>query len=299
MSTLTITRGLPASGKTTWALDWLAGDPAGRARVSRDDLRAMMFEKPTYDWDQEQVVTEAETNLVRILLTTSRDVIVDATHLRPRYVRTWARFAAAHGALVEVVEFPIDVDDAIARDAARARTVGEEVIRRMASRYTRGGHLLPVDLSQPTAGPPPDRYEPVPGAQAAVIVDIDGTLALHNGRDPYDLGRCGDDLPNAAVIDAVQAAARDGMTVIYCSGRENSARGATSSWLTRHVGVPGALLMRETGDRRKDSIVKRELFDTHIREHFDVRYVLDDRQQVVDMWRQLGLTVFQVAPGDF
>ena len=27
--------------------------------------------------------------------------------------------------------------------------------------------------------------------------------------------------------------------------------------------------------------------------------VVDDRQKVVDMWRGLGLTVFQVAPGDF
>lgn len=39
MNTLTITRGLPGSGKSTWAKAWTAADPTCRARVNRDDLR--------------------------------------------------------------------------------------------------------------------------------------------------------------------------------------------------------------------------------------------------------------------
>lgn len=299
MSTLTITRGLPASGKTTWARRYVAAEPATRVRVNRDDLRAMLFETPDYSWAQEKAVTEAARTLVRALLAAHWDVVADDTNLRPKYVREWSRFAAANGAVLEIVEFPISVADSIARDAVRDRTVGAEVIRNMAGKYIRNDQLLPVPPE--TEQDPTDEgtYTPTPGAAPAVIVDIDGTLALHNGRDPYDLARCGDDLPNAAVIEATQAAAADGMTVIYCSGRESSARDTTTSWLAEHVGVPGALLMREAGDRRKDSVVKRELFDTYIRDDFDVRYVLDDRQQVVDMWRGLGLTVFQVARGDF
>ena len=45
--------------------------------------------------------------------------------------------------------------------------------------------------------------------------------------------------------------------------------------------------------------MKLELFDRHVRDSYDVRYVLDDRQQVVDAWRSIGLTVFQVAEGNF
>ena len=97
----------------------------------------------------------------------------------------------------------------------------------------------------------------------------------------------------------MQAAKRDGLEVIFCSGREDTARETTVQWIAEHVEVPGRLYMRAAGDRRKDAIVKRDLFDRHIRHEYDVRYVLDDRQQVVDMWRALGLTVFQVARGDF
>ena len=57
--------------------------------------------------------------------------------------------------------------------------------------------------------------------------------------------------------------------------------------------------MRAEGDNRKDAIVKMELFNKYIRHHYNVRRVYDDRQQVVDMWRSLGLTVLQVAPGQF
>jgi len=57
--------------------------------------------------------------------------------------------------------------------------------------------------------------------------------------------------------------------------------------------------MRPTGDNRKDAIVKREIFDREIRDRYRILFVLDDRNQVVDMWRELGLTCLQVAPGDF
>lgn len=99
-----------------------------------------------------------------------------------------------------------------------------------------------------------------------MLVDIDGTLALHNGRSPYDLARCGDDLPNSAVIDAVKSAHAAGRQIIYLSGREDVARETTAEWLKRHVGIDGPLYMRAASDKRKDSIVKRELFDTHVRE---------------------------------
>lgn len=298
MSTLTITRGLPASGKTTWAKAWVAADPSSRARINRDDFRAMLYGTPDYSWPQELAVTEASRNAVRALLAAGRDVVADDMNLRPKYVREWARFAAANGVELDVVEFPVSLEESIERDAARERPVGADVIRRMAQKYLQKGHLQPIP-DQVFDEPHAEAYTPQPGTPAAVMVDIDGTLALHNGRSPYDLARCGDDLPNRAVIDAVRAAAADEMHIIYCSGREDSARDTTAEWLTRHVGIPGPLYMRDAADKRKDSIVKRELFDQHIRDRFDVRYVLDDRQQVVDMWRSIGLTVFQVAEGDF
>ena len=91
-----------------------------------------------------------------------------------------------------------------------------------------------------------------------------------------------------------------GHRVVFLSGRSDKCRTATETWLKKHVAVPfDALHMREHGDNRRDSIVKVELFDAHVRDAYDVTCVLDDRDQVVEAWRALGLTVFQVAEGDF
>lgn len=302
MTSLVITRGLPASGKTTFARAWLAHDPANRARVNRDDLRAMLFDAPDYGWEQEKLVTQAQRDLVRTLLKAGRDVVCDDTNLRPKYVREWRRFATAHGAEFDWIAFPIDVEEAIARDDTRGQQrVGTEVIRRMAEKYTRNGRLLPVPDEPSDQPETPEAYTPKPGTPPAILVDIDGTLALKaEERDIYDLTRVAEDLPNQAVIEAVRHAHRARLRIVFCSGREDSSRDATQRWLVNHLALAGdLLLMRAAGDRRRDSIVKRELFDAHVRDHYDIRYVLDDRDQVVAMWRSLGLSVFQVAPGDF
>ena len=81
----------------------------------------------------------------------------------------------------------------------------------------------------------------------------------------------------------------------------NSVGELTRHWLDIHLGWDSwdSLHLRKNNDYRKDSIVKKEMYDT-IKDTHDVLWVIDDRQQVVDMWRDdLGLTVLQVAKGDF
>lgn len=299
MSTLTITRGLPAAGKTSWAKAWVEADPARRARVNRDDLRLMLYGAPLLPWALEEAITKAQRAAIKALLDAGLDVVADDTNLRPKYVREWARFAAANGADFDVFELPLSIEESIERDAQRERAVGADGIRQMAEKYTRSGVLLPVpddvfDVDEAVAP-----YVAWPGTPTAVIVDLDGTLAIHNGRGPYEIERCSEDTLNGPVAEAVHAAAAAGHQIIYCSGREDRVLEQTMQWLADHGLPAGPLRMRKDGDRRKDSVVKRELFDAHIRSAYDVRYVLDDRDQVVKMWRALGLTVFQVAEGDF
>jgi hypothetical protein len=57
--------------------------------------------------------------------------------------------------------------------------------------------------------------------------------------------------------------------------------------------------MRKTGDHRKDYVVKKEIHRKLIKPKYEVLFVLEDRNQAVNMWRQEGLTCLQVAPGDF
>jgi hypothetical protein len=57
--------------------------------------------------------------------------------------------------------------------------------------------------------------------------------------------------------------------------------------------------MREEGSNERDSIVKHRMFEGNIRGKYFIEYILDDRNQVVEMWRNMGLTCLQVADGDF
>ena len=299
MPTLTITRGLPASGKTTWARKYAAD--TGAVRVNRDDLRAMMFDRlHGLTWEEEKAVTDASRAQTAAHLNAGRDVVADDMNLRPRYVREWARLARLHTADLVVHAMPdTDVDECVRRDAARGGKVGEPAIRRLAGKYLRGGAYLPVPDDQPDTAAAP--YVPRWGAPPAVMVDIDGTLATRGDRSPFDWGRVAEDTPVEAVVDAVRAARDAGYRIIFCSGRSDECRRETREWLAKYAGhTPSEpLLMRAADDIRKDAVVKLELFDRHVRDSYDVRYVLDDRQQVVDAWRSIGLTVFQVAEGNF
>jgi hypothetical protein len=191
--------------------------------------------------------------------------------------------------------------ESLRRDLERPadEQVGEEAIRRMHARYLAGKSLpLPVPWVDP--GGPGVVYVPDPELPAAVLVDIDGTVALMAGRSPYDWHRVGSDAPNPSVIAAVRAMHAAGHAIVFCSGRDEVCRAETEAWLELFVGVPyEALFMRPEGDSRKDAVVKREIFDSEIRDRWRIVGVFDDRQQVVRMWRALGLTVFQVAEGDF
>ena len=298
MTRLLITRGLPASGKTTFARKL----QPRVVRVNRDDLRLMLHGERLFTQWAEAQVTHAQRAAVEALLRAHADVIVDDTNLRGKTVREWAELAARFGAGFEVHDFTdVPLEECLRRDAGRPEgvRVGEGPIRRMHERYLAGKNLpLPVPYVDP--GAPGHVYDPDPELPPVVLVDIDGTVALMGARSPFDWGRVGGDAPNPAVIAAVRAMHAAGHAIVFCSGRDEVCRAETEAWLELYVGVPyEGLFMRPAGDSRKDAIVKREIFESEIRDRWRVVGVFDDRQQVVRMWRALGLTVFQVAEGDF
>lgn len=133
----------------------------------------------------------------------------------------------------------------------------------------------------------------------AIIVDIDGTLAKMNGRSPFDWARVGEDKVNHPVRNIVMAMQKTHVVIIF-SGRDAVCRTETINWLNDNRIHYTKLFMREEGNNEKDAIIKRRLFDTYIKDKYEIDFVLDDRNQVVDMWRKdLGLTCLQVDYGDF
>lgn len=286
-------RGISGSGKSTY-VETLRQQ--GWAVVSRDAIRDSVF-KSYVDVD-EDAVTDIQDAMINALLKAGRNVVVDDTNIRIKYLKRFAEIAAKHSADFDIKQINVDVEEAIRRvqfrTLAGGRDVPEEVIRKQAKGMKQSVKLdeLYVPQWQP--------YVPMQGALKAVLVDIDGTLAHNNGhRSFYEWDKVGGDDPVEVIIKLTDLLWRAGYIIVVMSGRDGSCEDETMLWLNNHNVPWDRLYMRAPGDQRKDSIVKMELFDRHIRDNYDVEFVLDDRNQVVEAWRSIGLTVLQVADGNF
>jgi hypothetical protein len=136
-----------------------------------------------------------------------------------------------------------------------------------------------------------------------IIVDIDGTVADKGNRLAFHWHKVGEDLPKIGIIKLVKILKSSGYEVIFVSGRDSICRNETLEWICKYFEWKVndfQLFMRKHNDQRKDSIIKREIFEEHITNKCFVEYVIDDRDQVVEMWRkELGLTCLQVDYGNF
>ena len=304
LSKITILCGIPGSGKSTWA------QQQGKPIVSRDILRKFYGaeSKATLSWQTENEITDLQNSLVAAYIEAGLDVIVDDMNVRSRYITQWIKTADSLGADVEMRKFALSVDEAVARNRSREDAVPEDALLTIARKYTKNGDPTVdfedcLQLARKDASLPKHAlYVPDVNKPKAIIVDLDGTLA-HNtsGRGWFDLGYA---VYADEVDDAVQMLAQSfyakGYELIFVTGRDERVRPATEKWLKEKAGFfDYTLLMRPAKDNRKDSEIKLELFDEHIRNEYNVRICVDDRRQVTQAWRSIGLTVWQVAEGDF
>jgi predicted kinase len=301
--TVHFTTGLPAAGKTTYAMELLTQSKGSLRRVNLDDIRTMLDSaNGVWTHKHEATAQAVQEAAVRSALSGGFDVIVDNTHLTPRMPgRLKSVFSEFEDLAFVVHDFTdVDVEECIIRDGGRAKQVGEEAIRKLYQRHrsaTKSGWRLTADWLG-------DRFVPTPYVAdttlpAAILCDIDGTLAHAVGRGPYDFERCGEDQLDDRVAAVVNLYAEAGMRIILLSGRGEEFRPQTEEWLGENDVDWHELHMRPVKDTRRDDIVKAELFDQHIRGRFNVRLSLDDRDRVVRLWRRMGLPCWQVAPGNF
>jgi predicted kinase len=275
-----IVKGLPASGKSTWAKQIIDEHPGMYKRVSKDDLRSML-DNSRWSKGNEKFILKARNALILLGLEEGHHVIVDDTNLLGKHEQV-IRDLVKGLAVVEIKDFTtVPLETCIERDKHRQNYVGEQVIRKMHRDFL--ASKPPVIVADPEL-------------PHALICDLDGTLALFNGRNPYDASLCESDLLNKPVADIVKQYPQ--MTLLV-SGRKEEHREQTERWLLQHDIAYYALWMRQTDDGRKDVEVKRDIYNEHIKGRYNIDFILDDRKQVVDFWRSQGLTVLQVADGDF
>lgn len=325
MLKITLYTGIPGSGKSTDAKAELAKNPNNLVRINNDDIRAMI-NGSVFSKSMEKIVSNTRSFLIREALKHEKSIIIDNLNLNPDHFEECCAIAKSMNKDIVVTEkiFYVPLDVAIERDSKRsgAAQVGADVIKHWWKKsgkeqlQFRKPKIEIFSNKTTTEINSVESVKYIDGLEEAIIVDLDGTLALINGRNPYDATDCDKkDRPNLPVIETVLAHHKAGRKVIFCSGRQDKYKPETIRFIEKHVCVtqpyggydkdfvphtiPYKLFMRATDDYRKDSIVKEEMYNKNIKGKYNVLLVLDDRESVVELWRSLGLTCFQVAPGKF
>lgn len=295
---LWILQGLPASGKTTWAKQYLLANPR-TIRVNRDSFRKMLHGDRPWNGRDERTTWKAAQAVVETALLEGKSVIIDDTNLNQKIVAKWLALAPA-SVEVKIKRFEANLNLCVYQDSTRDEPVGASVIYKMAME----NHLWKQD-------------KPI------VLCDIDGTVAdcahrrhfLDEKPKNWDrfFAAMESDPPRLQVVEMLEdlVAGREmgsfselagGRIPIFVSARPEEYRGATERWLRENI--PSirekhrdlVLFMRAGGDYRDDSIIKAEMF-TKTFHNYRIDVVLDDRPRVIRGWRDLGLKVIDVGDG--
>lgn len=313
MKKVLILSGLSGSGKSTFARQFCI-DNTNWLRVNRDDLRRSLL--PVSLSEYWQTWSEREKNRIETLVSELQktailegldrywNVLIDNTNLKQRYFAEFRQMLSNKFDEVEISYQLLDVPvaECIQRDKYRNDSVGEAVIRQQAEQLAvlkKNFNFRPEVLTRPDVF---QRHQDA-SLPRCILVDIDGTVAERGDRSPFAWHRVGEDTPRWPIIRLVQAMRTSGYAIVFFSGRDAVCQPETTVWLSEYFGWAATdfvLFMRPKNDNRKDAIVKAELFDQHIAGRYYVEFVVDDRRQVVDMWRRtIGLTCIQVDYGDF
>lgn len=303
MGKITVLIGISGSGKSTLAKEMAKN--TGAKIVNRDSLRSMLFGLSDSDhssyyqdpdlYKKEKTVTKMEESIIKSLLRDGSDVIADNTHLRIKYLNAYQKYNVP----VEFVVVDEDLFTCLTRDSQRERSVGRDIIQ---DQYQRLLELKKNFNFEPFVASTGSKKQRDPDKKDCMIFDLDGTLAIMNGRGPFDWHRVHEDGINPAIFEIYQSMSFSkkmmGIDFIIVSGRSEESMKLTKQWLETYAIRYDGIYMRKKGDYRKDSIVKEEIWN-EIEKEYNIICMFDDRNQVVDHARSLGHTVLQVAEGDF
>lgn len=287
-------RGLPGSGKSTYAKNLLKVAPEF-GRTNRDDLRKLVFGGKWSNYN-EKIIIEIEKSIGKILLEHGRHIVVDNSGFGSQET-IWREHAKSLGAEFQLLDLGESLEECLKRDAARSNGVGQNVIRKMALR----NGLIKFD-------------KPI------VICDIDGTLSVDKqGRtrylecEPKKWTKYFEELhldePVYVVFKWMHELSKAGYEIVILSGRSGKYLEPTLEWfenvwkenpLFPELDIPrfplNHVFLRDEGDKRPDTEVKLQILNYLPKDQ--VFLVVDDRLSVCRMWAEQGLKVITVRAED-
>lgn len=300
MSSITLMVGIPGSGKTTRARELQQKAKQFTIIVSRDKIREQIFgytEDNIVDYYKradmgfcEGMVTLIQNDTIRNAIQSGWSVIVDNTNLKTRDIKQFSCFGVP--VAFEVLDVP--VFECVQRDRKRTRKVGEAVIQKKYADFCelkKEFDFKPINSDIK----PLENNKSLP---QAYIFDIDGTLAERKDRGPFDWDRVYNDVVVENVREILWSHQENNKRIIICTGRDGISEDETKRWLADNAIFYDCFYTRKIGDYRKDYVVKEEFWRDIVKNYYIVG-LYDDRNQVVDHARNLGLTVCQVNYGNF
>lgn len=288
-----VLQGCPCSGKTTWAKEYLKDHEA--VYVNRDSIRCEL-NGGKYTLKKEDEVTAMESYRVIEGLDKGSDVIIDATNLNPKTIKKWQRLADLKGAEINFKEFYVPIEEAIKRSKARKAEGGLYISKAVMTSFYKKYYpeRLKEELTDKRKILKPDFT-----LHPAVICDLDGTLALHQGRDPFDWASIPEDAIDPRLEHILKDYCCQGVAIIFVTGRPERARAATEKWLFDHELYSYKLYMRADNDFSHGDDYKRKVYKEHIKGDYNVYCVFEDSNKCVKMWRDEGLLTCQVENSDY
>lgn len=293
-------KGLPGSGKSTWAKEFILSQPDQWVRINNDSLQLMLtgqtFVKDKKVWHK---IEHFRDCMINEALAMGLNVIIDNTNLSPKREEEYRALIELHNKnntekyKFRVQDFTkVPLATCLAQNKTRDSAVPERVIYDMYNQFLKPA---PAVLVQNTKLP------------KAIIVDIDGTIARHTTRVVYDNTRYYEDEPIPEVLEIVVRLMKSDVKAIFLTGRDDVGREDTIRWLKDKCNIVGCydLLMRppapDVHHNSPDYEYKKYMFDTYVKDKYHVLAWFEDRVRNVEMARNvIGIkAAFQVNEGNF
>lgn len=296
MKKLILTRGIQGSGKSTWARQWVVEDPEHRIRINNDDMRNMLGKY----WvpSREELITHSKNLLAIHAMMLGYDIVIDNMNLNPKEIKFWEDIVNTHNVEgkykyeIEYKDFFIPLEECIRRDAMRPNPIGEKVIRETWKRYK---HFIQTSEVEKYV----DNLRKYTGKPKCIVIDMDSTVCFNTTKRPWFGEGAAEgminDVPNTGVCDVIRQL-QEHYLVVVATGRDTSQEEVTKQWLAKQGINVDEYFFRTNGDYRKGVVIKKEQIEA-ILEKYDIVSIFEDCEPIVQMYREMGLTVLQPNKG--
>lgn len=258
---------------------------------------------------RETLVSNTKRDIALSALYAGYEIVIDNMNLNPKEVKFWEDIVNKHNNFVddkirtksdqvfykyeiEYKDFFIPLEECIRRDAMRPNPIGEKTIRETWKRYKHFIQTTEVERHV-------DKMRRYTGKPKCIVIDMDSTMCFNVTKRPWFGEGAAEgminDVPNTGVCEMIRQL-QDYYDIVVATGRDTSQEEVTKQWLAKQGINPDEFYFRTNGDFRKGVVVKKEQIEK-ILETYDIVSIFEDCEPIVQMYREMGLTVLQPNKG--